>query len=68
MAIWPSLTGKILDCNYRMEDIRVGIIEYFILHNPIIQGQKDQPHIFAKVKWFDDHVSKNRFKNSIVIV
>lgn len=67
MAIWPSLTVRILDRSYRSEDVRVGIIEYFILHNPIIQGQKDQPHIFAKVKWFDDHVRKNWFKNSIVV-
>ena len=60
MAIWPSLTGEILDHSYKMEDIRAGIIEYFVLHNPVIQGEKDQPHIFAKViiKWFDDHVRK----------
>ena len=67
MAIWPSLTGKILDRSYRTEDVRVGIIEYFILHTPTIEGQKDQPHILAKVKWFDDHVRKNWFKNSIVV-
>ena len=67
MAIWSSLTGEIVDRSYKMEDVRAGIIEYFVLHNSVIQGQKDQPHIFAKVKWFDDHVRKNWFKNSIIV-
>ena len=29
MAIWPSLTGEILDRSYKLEDVRAGIIEYF---------------------------------------
>ena len=62
MAIWPSLTGKILDRSYRTEDVRVGMIEYIILHIPTIEGQKDQHYILAKVKWFDDHVRKNCLK------
>jgi len=67
IAIWPSLTGKILTRDYKTEDVRAGIIEYFMLHTPIIKDQAEKSHILAKVKWFDDHVRKNWFKNSIIV-
>jgi len=66
-TIVASLTGKILNRNYKTEDVRAGIIEYFMLHTPIIKDQPKKPHILAKVKWFNDHVRKSWFKNSIVV-
>ena len=67
MAIWPSVTGNILTRNCTSEDIRVGLIEYFISHIPKISNTNDQPHILAKVKWYQDHPRKNWYKNSIVL-
>ena len=55
MAIWPSVTGSILDRSCGIEDVRVGQIDYFIQHVPTIAGTSDKPHLFAKVKWFEDH-------------
>ena len=47
--------------------MRVGLVEYFISHTPTIAGIPDQPHILAKVKWFQDHPRKNMLKNSIIL-
>lgn len=67
MAIWPGVTGNILDRNCTSEDIRVGLVEYFVSHVPIIKDTRDQAHILAKVKWYQDHPRKNWFKNSIIL-
>ena len=67
MAIWPGLTGSILDRECTTEDVRVGLVEYFISHTPSISGISDQPHILAKVRWFQDHPRKNILKNSIIL-
>ena len=55
MAIWPSVTGAIVNRTCNSEDIRVGEIEYFFVHIPNILGIDKQPHTFAKVKWYQDH-------------
>lgn len=52
MAIWPGVTGNIINLNCTSKDIRVGLIEYFISHKPKISDASDQPHILAKVKWY----------------
>ena len=67
MAIWPGLNGAILDRECNTEDVRIGIIEYLISHTPKITGIPDQPHILAKVKWFQDHPRKNWFSNSVIL-
>lgn len=67
MAIWPNVNGSILDRECNTEDIRVGLIEYLMLHTPNIAGMPDQAHIVAKVKWFQDHPRKNWYGNSIVL-
>ena len=68
MAMWPGITGNIMDRQCKAEDIRNGLIEFFVLHRPSIVGVPDnQPHILAKVKWYEDHPRKNWFKNSIVV-
>ena len=67
MAIWPSVTGAIVNRTCNSEDIRVGEIEYFLVHMPKILGIEKQPHAFAKVKWYQDHPQKDWYKNSIVL-
>lgn len=67
MAIWPGLTGSILERQCTTEDVRVGVVEYFVSHTPSITGVPDQPHILAKVKWFQDHPRKDMLKNSIFL-
>ena len=69
MAIWPNCIGKIIshDHNCLSEDVRTGLIEYFVLHNPTIDGIDDETFNFAKVKWYDDHPRKFWFKNSVVV-
>ena len=66
MAIWPSIDGNIVSTTVS-RDVRVGLIEYFVLHLPIIDGVSNQPHILAKVKWYQDHPCKSWFKNSILV-
>ena len=58
MAIWPGVTGNILDRNCTSEDIRVGLIEYFVSHTPTINDTSDQIHILAKIKWYQDHPAR----------
>ena len=67
MAIWPNCIGKIIDHNCTSKDVRVGVIEYFVSHIPIITDIQNQKHILAKVKWYDDHPRKPWFGNSIIV-
>ena len=46
---------------------KVGVIEYFVSHIPIITNIQNQEHILAKVKWYDDHPRKAWFGNSIIV-
>ena len=55
MAIWPGLTGSILERQCTTKDVKVGVVEYFVSS---ITGVPDQPHVLAKVKWFQDHPRK----------
>lgn len=67
MALWPSPSGRITSRRCNEEDIRIGVIQFFILHNPIITGASDHPYLLAKVKWYEDHPRKNWFKNSVIL-
>lgn len=66
MATWRGLNGKIVRRS-NSEDVRVGVVEYFAVHLPSIKGIRDQPHLLAKVKWYEDHPRKNWFNNSIIL-
>jgi hypothetical protein len=67
MALWTGLNGRIIQRSCTEEDIRTGQVEYFVLHVPDITTVPKQPHLFAKVKWFEDHPRKNWFSNSIIV-
>lgn len=75
LALWPYLSGILnsrLPCK---QDIRVGIIENFLLHTPKIKkasqdgdSQVSQvAHLIACVKWYQDHPQKFFFGNGIVL-
>lgn len=67
MGIWCGQNGKIINRSSNFEDVRTGLIEYFLLHVPKINGISDQPHILAKVKWYEDHPRKFWMNHSIVL-
>ena len=61
VGFWPQLSS-ILKTSPCTEDIRVGEIQYFIIHKPILKSQSGQPlqqsnkeHMLAVVHWFQDH-------------
>ena len=57
IGIWPHISG-ILTTNCTKEHVRVGIIEYFLLHSPSIeQNDKVQKveYLLAYVKWYQDY-------------
>lgn len=67
MAVWRCLNGSIINRSFSCEDVRTGVVEYFISHTPRILGLPDKPHILAKVQWYQDHPRKNWFKNSLIL-
>ena len=80
LAAWPSVSGVLLRTPHE-DDLRVGIVQFFILHTPHIR--KDivvnataltnvellkEPHILAKVSWLQDHPRKlMKYKNGIIM-
>ena len=76
IALWPYLSGILTSRRPTMEDIRVGIIEKFLLHTPEIKQTNgdnsriimQQPHVLASVKCYQDHPQKYYFGNGIATV
>ena len=70
IAIWPHLSGILTSRHPQVQDVRVGIIENFLIHTPEIKqadGENfQQPHVLAYVKWYQDHPQKF-FSNGIVL-
>ena len=78
IAVW-SHSSSILSSNPTMNDVRVGTIEYFLLHTQTIKiaiagdsattennyKTTKQDHLLASMKWYQDHPRKN---NSIVLL
>lgn len=62
-AFWPGPIGHVI-CNHTPveEDVRIGVVDYYLQHVPklhSIEGVvEEQPHLFAKVKWFQEHPRK----------
>ena len=71
IAIWPHLSGILTSRRPQVQDVRVGIIENFLIHTPEIKqadGENfQQPHVLAYVKWYQDHPQKFFFSNGIVL-
>ena len=75
IAVWPHLSG-IVTSNTSMEDVRVGIIEHFLLHTPTLKAETDglqsyeykkEDHLLAYVNWYQDHPQKFYMSNGIVL-
>jgi len=79
IAIWPYLSG-ILISRLPSIDVRVGVVEYILIHTPAISTSSAVPssnaddatvelkeHILARVKWYQDHPQKFVLGNGIVI-
>ena len=70
IAVWPKLGGSIVDRTASLEDVRSGVVEYYS-HVPTITSdnghQQQQAHIFAKVKWYEDHPQKFFFGNGSLV-
>lgn len=66
LAAWPSHRG-ILTRLPTSDDVRVGIIQSYFLHTPLIANQESKPHLLAQVDWLQDHPCKFLLKNGIVL-
>ena len=79
IAVWSHLSS-ILSSNPTMNYVRVGTIEYFLLHTPVIKiaaaGDSSttenyvttkQDHLLAHIKWYQDHPQKFHMNNGIVL-
>ena len=70
-AVWPSPSGILSSRKPIGDDIRVGTIQYFLLHTPLLkvaQGEEVQkPHILAQIDWYQDHPRKFSMGNGIIL-
>ena len=71
IAVWPHLSG-ILTSNYTKENVRIGIVDYFLLHLANIKcdtGDEDEKteHLLAHVNWFQDHPCKFNLGNGTIL-
>ena len=75
VAAWPSPGGILTSRNPSQDDIRVGMVQYFLLHTPSVRVSTDEEavrttekaHILAKINWFQDHPQKYLLGNGIIL-
>ena len=82
VAFWPHLSGILSSRQPSVDDVRVGVVEYFMLHTPALKSDKSTPgtssccqnvasepkkHLLAHVKWYQDHPQKFVLGNGIVL-
>ena len=67
VGMWPGLNSKIITRRCTSEDVRTGLIEFFLLHVPSINDKPDEAHILAKVNWYEDHPRKFWLNHSIIL-
>ena len=64
MAYWGDLARNTLHC-----PIKVGIVELFFYHTPIfVNNSGGKKHLFAKVKWYQDHLQPFHFHSPVQLV
>lgn len=66
IAVWPSLSGILKRAPIK-DDIRVGVIQSFILHTPSLANEEKNWHVLAQVSWLDDHPHKFALNNGIIL-
>ena len=64
IAIWPHLSGILTSMRPQVQDIRVGVTNFFV-HTPKLKQRNaddnvilQQPHLLASIKWYQDHPQK----------
>ena len=76
IATWPYLAGILTSRPPSMNDVRVGFIQYFLLHKPCIKSPRDyshqttensNTHFLACVKWLQDHPQKFVLGNGTIL-
>ena len=73
LAFWPHLSHILTSRCPTIEDIRVGMIQNFLIHTPEIKQDGDdsnsnkQCHALAYVTWYQDHPRKLFFMNGIIL-
>lgn len=71
LAAWASPSGIITDRVPCCDDIRVGIIKYFLLHSAKVKSEDrtnvEKIHVLACIDWSEDHPHKFLFGNGIII-
>ena len=75
VAAWPSPGGILTSRKPSQDDIRVGMVQYFLLHTPSVTVSTDgeaactteKAHILAKINWFQDHPQKYLLGNGIIL-
>ena len=71
-AIWPSPSGILDSRSPSGDDIRVGVIQYFLLHTPVLKSpdkddQVQKTHILAQIEWYQDHPRKFSLGNGVIL-
>lgn len=77
VAVWPSPLGILSSRRPTRDDIRVGAINFFLVHCPVIASHDQsnpnvettitKPHVIAEIEWYQDHPRKFSFGNGIVL-
>lgn len=75
LAVWPTPSGILTSRTPSSEDIRIGSIQYFLLHTPIVTECYNQEsntttevaHILAEIEWSQDHPQKFHLGNGVII-
>ena len=82
VAFWPHLSGILTSRQPSVDDVRVGVVEYFMLHIPPLKSDmgtsgtssscqnvavEPKKHLLARVKWYQDHPQKFVLGNGIVL-
>ena len=59
LGTWPSQSGIIMDRVPCSNDVRVGMIQYFLLHCAKVKSEDgteiEKPHLLACINWNEDH-------------
>lgn len=48
--------------------LKVGLVEYFFIHTLHSDDDPERKHLFAKVKWYQDHIRPRYFYSPIRLV
>ena len=82
VAFWLHLSGIQTSRQPSVDNVRVGVVEYFMLHIPALKSERStsgtssscqhvavepKKHLLARDKWYQDHPQKFVLGNGIVL-